>query len=214
MPVRLALGVALLLVAGALALDMSGRAPRLAGTDHVNAQHFVAELPHGGTLCQPGLILPGDAERVTLLVGTYGRPVPAVAATFTRPDGAPVTAGGIAASTHEGSVTIPLRYPHGADAAGTLCLRFAGNYKLVLGGEAFTPGAASEHVNGGAQPGRIELVYLRPGRESWWQLLGTLDQRFGLGKAPLFGDRTLPAMALLLLGVWVAAVRLLVRELT
>ncbi len=43
---------------------------------------------------------------------------------------------------------------------------------------------------------------------------GMLDERFGLGKASLFGDWTLPAMALALLGVWIAAVRLLAKELT
>ena len=37
--------------------------------------------------------------------------------------------------------------------------------------------------------------------------------RFGLGKASFFGDWTLPAVALLLLGVWVGTVRLLLREL-
>ncbi len=57
-------------------------------------------------------------------------------------------------------------------------------------------------------------MYLRPGRESWWQLLGTLDQRFGLGKASFFGDWTLPVMALLLLGIWIAAARLLAKEIT
>ena len=57
-------------------------------------------------------------------------------------------------------------------------------------------------------------MYLRPGSESWWQLLGVLDERFGFGKATFFGDWTLPVAALLLLGVWVATVRLLIRELT
>ncbi len=214
MPVRLALGIALALVAGALALDMSGRAPRLAGTDHVNPQAFSAGLAHGGVLCQPGMTLPGDAQRVTLLIGTYGRAVPALAATFARADGAAVTAGGLAAGAREGYVTIPLRYPHGATATGTLCLRVAGREKVVLGGEPFTAGPLSERVDGTPQAGRIDLVYLRPGRESWWQLLGALDRRFGLGKASLFGDWTLPAMALALLGVWIATVRLLARELT
>jgi hypothetical protein len=41
-----------------------------------------------------------------------------------------------------------------------------------------------------------------------------LTRRFGLGKASFFGDWTLPVAALLLLGVWVATVRLLARELT
>jgi hypothetical protein len=69
-------------------------------------------------------------------------------------------------------------------------------------------------VDGSQQPGRISLLYLRAGSETWWQLLPTLARRFGLGKASFFGAWTLPLAALLLLGVWVSAVRLLLRELT
>ncbi len=210
---RLVLGVALLLAAGALALDMSGRAPRIAGTDHISPAAFSATLPHGGTLCQPAMVLPDDAQRMEVLVGTYGAPVPAISADFVAADGATVAAGRLARGAREGYVQIPFAYPHGATAEGSLCLHVAGHGKVVLGGEP-SAGAVAELVDSKRQPGRIDVVYLRPGRESWWQLLGTLDQRLGLGKAPIFGDWTLPVMALLLLGVWVATARLLVREIT
>jgi hypothetical protein len=71
----------------------------------------------------------------------------------------------------------------------------------------------TESVNGRRVAGAISLVYLRHGSESWWELLPTLTTRFGLGKASVFGDWTLPVLALLLLGVWVVTLRLLVREL-
>jgi len=209
---RLVLGVAFLLAVGALALDMSGRAPRIAGTDHVSPAAFSAVLPHGGTLCQPAMVLPSDAQRIEMLVGTYGTPVPAIAADFVSVGGATVAAGRLARGAHEGYVQIPLVYPHGPTAEGSLCLHIRGASKVVLGGEP-SAGAVAERVDGKPQPGRIDVVYLRPGRESWWQLLGALDRRFGLGKASLFGDWTLPAMALALLGVWIAAARLLAREL-
>ena len=45
-------------------------------------------------------------------------------------------------------------------------------------------------------------------------VLPTLSRRFGLGKASFFGDWTLPVVALILVGLWVAVARLLVRELT
>jgi hypothetical protein len=213
MRARLVLGLALLLAAGALALDMSGRAPRLAGTDHVSPAIFAATLPHGGTLCQPAMTLPGDAQRIELLVGSYGAPVPALAVRFLGVGGNTIATGSLRAGAREGNVAVPLAYPHGPSANGTLCLHVSGTAKMVLGGESFT-GSVSELVDGKPQPGRIDVLYLRPGRESWWQLLGALDRRFGLGKASLFGDWTLPAMALALLGVWIAAVRLLARELT
>ena len=213
MRARLVLGVALLLVAGALALDMSGRAPRDRRYRPHQPRGFSAALPHGGTLCQPAMVLPSDAQHLEVLIGTYGVPVPALSASFTATRGSTRASGRLAAGAHEGYVQIPLRYPHGPTAEGTLCLRVGGAHKVVFGGEPATPGALSEQVDGAPQPGRIDVVYLRPGRESWWQLLGTLDERLGLGKASLFGDWTLPAMALALLGVWIAAVRLLAREL-
>jgi hypothetical protein len=74
--------------------------------------------------------------------------------------------------------------------------------------------STTEVVDGRQQPARISLVYLRARSESWWQLLPTLTRRFGLGKASFFGAWTLPLAALLLLGVWVSAFRLLLRELT
>jgi hypothetical protein len=83
---------------------------------------------------------------------------------------------------------------------------------VVLGGEN-GPGG-TEVVNGQRQPGDISLLYTRQGSESWWQLLPTLVTRFGVGKASFFGDWTLPVIAFLLLAVWAAVVRLLLRELT
>jgi hypothetical protein len=210
---RLVLGAALLLAAGALALDMSGRAPRIAGTDHISPAIFSAALPHGGTLCQSGMTLPSDAARMEVLIGTYGVPVPKLSASFVGAGGRVLAAGRLAAGAHEGDVAIPFGYPHGPTAEGTLCLRVGGTGKVVFGGEP-SAGAASELVDGKPQPGRIEVVYLRPGRESWWQLLPTLDERFGLGKASFFGDWTLPALALALLCVWIAAARLLAEGLT
>jgi hypothetical protein len=95
-----------------------------------------------------------------------------------------------------------------------MCLRVSGALPVVLGGEGGSITSNSELVNGHRQPGRISLIYLRPGDESWWQLLPTLARRFGLGKASFFGEWTLPLLAVLLLCVWVATARLLTRELT
>lgn len=214
MRVRAALGVALTLAVAALVLVMSGRASRLAGTDHTNPNEFVATMRGGQELCQPGMLLPNDAQRVQILVGTYGHPVPALTMRFLGASGQ-LTSGQRAAGAKEGEVSVPLRYPHGPTVGGTLCVHVGPiPSRMVLGGDVFTPGPSSEQVAGKPQGGRISVSYLRPGRESWWQLLPTLDRRFGLGKASFFGDWTLPVAALLLLGVWVASARLLVREST
>jgi hypothetical protein len=210
--VRVVLAIALLLTAGALALDMSGRATRLAGTDHVDPLVFAATLPGGQELCQPLMVLPPDAATMTMLVGSFGHRLPALAIRFLDDRGSVVARGALAAGTHEGFVTVPLVRERRSAASGTLCLASAGRTNLVLGGEA-SAGAAAVRVGGHVQPGRIAVSYRRAHRESWWQLLPTLDERFGLGKASFFGDWTLPAVALLLIGVWVAVVRQLLREL-
>jgi hypothetical protein len=212
--VRVALALALALVAGALVLDMSRAAPRSAGTDHGVAVAFVASLAGGQELCQAQMVLPSDAQRLQVLIGTYGAPVPALAVRFLGAANRPIASGSVPAGAAEGEVTIPVSYPHGASVPGTLCIHVGPSAKTVIGGGDFTPGPGSEQIDGTPQPGRIAVDYLRQGSESWWQLLPTLSHRFGLGKASFFGDWTLLVAALLLLGVWIAAVRLLARELT
>ena len=105
---------------------------------------------------------------------------------------------------------IPFHYPHGPSTVGTLCLHIGGHRPLVFYGQT---GAGVTTVSGQAPAGSPSILYYRRGRESWWQLLGALDFRFGLGKAAIFGDWTLPAVALAVLALWFAVVRLLVREL-
>jgi hypothetical protein len=214
MRVRIALALALLAVTAALLVDMSGRAPRISGTDHVSPVHFVAGVPSRGVLCQPGMVLPDDTHSLEVLIGTYGHPVPAIAVSFANARGVKRATGSLPAGAREGYVRIPIAYSNGDAVPGTLCLKLGKSaHEVVFGGEPVTPGSASEQVDHSPQGGRIAVVYMRGGRESWWQLLGVLDRRFGLGKASLFGDWTLPAAAALLLAVWIAAVRVLAREL-
>jgi hypothetical protein len=212
--VRLVLAVALLAVTGALVLEMSGSAPRSAGSDHVSAVVLAAAVPGGGEVCQPVAPPPSDAAQVQILIDTAGRPVPDLSVRLLDAAGNEAAAGQRPAGGREGYVALPLRRVRGAPAATRACLRIGGSSKVLLGGEGGPLSPITEVVDGSQQPGRISLLYLRAGSESWWQLLPTLSRRFGLGKATFFGAWTLPLAALLLLGVWVSAVRLLLRELT
>jgi hypothetical protein len=207
---RLALPLAALLVLAVLALELSGAAPRSAGSDHNNPAVFAATVPGGGTLCQPIVPLPQDVARTQLLIGTYGHPVPALQLSFSGADGQAVAAGSWTAGGKEGTIIIPVQRLRSGVAA-SFCLHVGGHSGVALGGEGGPIGASSEVVDGQPQAGRVSLLYLRAGSESWWQLLPSLDHRFGLGKASLFGDWTLPVIALMLLGVWIAAMRLLLR---
>jgi hypothetical protein len=212
--IQIVLGVVLAAVAAALILDASGRAPRGAGGDHAASALFAANVPGGGIVCQPDAFLSDDAARVQILVGTFGRPVPDLRITFVHGANSAVASGALPSGAREGLVTIPIKRTRSAPASTTACLHVGGRSSVELAGEAGPIIPGSEVVGGRPQPGRVSLAYFREGEESWWSLLPELTHRFGLGKAAFFGDWTLPVAALALLGVWVAAARLLARELT
>jgi hypothetical protein len=211
--VRIVLCLALLIVAGAFALEMSRRAPRTAGSDHTASPVFSATVPEGGVLCQREVSLPPDAGKAQILIGTYGHPAPALRFSFIAATGIRVAEGRLPAGARGGRVAIPLERLSRAPGVSA-CLRVGRPYGIALGGEQGPVNPSSETVNGQPQPGRISLLYYRSGAESWWQLLPVLSERFGLGKASFFGDWTLALAAILLVAVWVGTVRLLLRELT
>jgi hypothetical protein len=192
---------------------MSGSAARTAGSDHVAALMFSASLPAAGSVCQPMISLPREATRVQLTIGTYGKPVPALTLRFLDASDRARAEGHLAAGAHEGVVSVPVRDISNPEAAREACLAVGHTGPIVLGGEGVPVSAFSERVGGKSQPGRISLIYFRAGSESWWQLLPTLDRRFGLGKAPFFRSWLLPVVVLALLGVWAATMRLLARQL-
>jgi hypothetical protein len=208
---QVVLAAALLAVVVVLVIDMSGRAPRTSGSDHTSPVVFAATVPGRGLLCQPDAYLPPDTASAKLLLGTYGRPSPELELSFYDSAGTVVASGRRPAGGPQGEVTIPLSRAH--REAERVCLRVGGSHVVAVAGEGGPLDSLDETVNGVLRGGRISLVYFRPGKESWWDLLPTLSRRFGLGKAPFFGDWTMPAMALLLLGVWLGTMRLLLREL-
>ncbi len=188
-----ALGVAALLVA--LGVTLAQSAPRQAGTNSVTEVARAAELKRGGRVCQAGEIIPEDAGRLRLLVGTFGKPVPELRVTVTGPDG-PLTSGRLAAGAKEGHVEIPLRRVAQTTPGSEVCIR-VGPQRTVLYG----------------QPPRLRLDWLREGSESWLAMIPTVAHRFALGKASLFGSLWLLAIGLVVLVALAAAIRVLLREL-
>jgi hypothetical protein len=218
MRIRIALGLAFLATAIGFVIDMTGSAPRLAGDDKVRwpAPAFTDVVPGGGKLCVGNTVLPNDAGSIEMMIGTYGRLMPRITLDFVGGAGKPITTGAIAAGTPQGpdAVTpLPLRYPHGPSTIGTLCLHVGGAHPLAFGGDTFAVAAAATTVDGRPQAGRPSILFYRPGRDSWWALLGVLDLRFGLGKSPIFGDWTLPVIFVAALALWIGVARLLLKEL-
>lgn len=206
------LAVGVFLTVAVLVWEMSGAAPRTAGSNRLSPVVLAASVPGKGVLCQPVGPLPPDAARVRMLVVPHGPP-PALGAVFTDAAGAIVAAGKAPAGALAGKVTIALNRTPGARPASNFCLYVGSSTAVDLGGERGPINRDSERVNGKQQAGDISLIYLRRGSETWWDLLPVLTRRFGLGKASIFGTWTLPAVAALVLCVWVGTVRLLAREL-
>jgi hypothetical protein len=190
-----AIGLAALLVG--IAVDASGSARRLAGSNLVADVGLVAQLPPGGKLCQPGLV-PGDTAALRLRVDGGARPRPALAAAVLQ--GTRTVASGELLAGAPGIVDVPLSHVRHVVDQATTCVMNRGNTDVSLAGTP-TP-----------KQGLVRMEYMRPGNESWWALLPTLVHRFGLGKSHWLGGWSLLLVGLLMVASAGIAVRTLVCE--
>ena len=174
---------------------------------------FSASVPGGETVCQPVDSLPADVRFVRVVAGTDGQLVPAMRLRFINAAGASVAEGKSGAGNLQGYVTFPLTRGPQAGSAVEVCLHVYGATRVRLAGQYHQINPGSEVVNGQPRRGIVSLQYAPGGGETWWQYLPALSRRFDLGKVGLFGTWTLAVMGLLLLVVWIVAVRLLDREL-
>jgi len=187
-------GFALLLVA--LAVTLLQSSPRSAGSNYVTELEEVAKLRGADRRCQDDESLPADTGALRLLIGTYGRPAPDLRVVVRRPGGQVVTSGALPGGGPEGHVDIPVRELDGGEGGVRVCVVVGEGGRTVLYGSA----------------GRLHLEWLRPGSESWLELLPTVAHRFALGRWNPLGSLLLPAVALLLIATWFGAARLVLRE--
>jgi hypothetical protein len=196
---RLAAAVAAgaLALLAALAVVLTDSKPRQSGSNNVAELEPVAQVEGDGRRCQSAVILPADTSGVRLLLGTYGRPTPTIVVRAAD-GGRTITHGTLRGGGREGHVTVPLT-PAVEDEtrAGRVCVRVEGDDPTVLYGSS----------------GTVRLEFIRPGSESWLDLLPVVARRFGYGKANPFGSGLLPVAGLLLALAWLTAGRVLVREL-
>jgi hypothetical protein len=210
--VRIVLGVVLALVGVAVVVTLSQRGERLAGTSFVPQGAYTVVLPPHATACQRGTLLADDSAAAELLVGTYGRPRPVLTVTFADAQGRVIARGQTPAQDGQGVVTADLAGdPIEGARSTTACVRNGGAWQVALAGRVADPSTAAR-IDDGPTGGVAGFRYLREGRESWWSLAPVVAQRFGLGKASALGTWTLPLVALALMGLWITAARLLLRE--
>jgi hypothetical protein len=194
-----------------LAVVLLQKDQRRSGSDLTPNGAFVAALGPGQQTCQEGELLPADTSAIRATIGTYGKPGPPLHVTLTGPQGELLSAGGLQAGWREGVVRIPIAHVSSATEGVRVCLRDAGSFPIAMAGAVPDPGYDME-VGSKTIEGRLRYDYMRPGRESWLELLPTIVYRSTLAKAGLVRHWAWAgALVLMLLAVGLAA-RTIVRE--
>ena len=166
------------------------REPRRSGSDLTPNGAFVAALGPGQQACQDGELLPADTSAVRLTIGTYGLPGPPLQVTFTGPHGEAAELGvGSPAAGARGSCGIPIAHVcHAHRRRRVPACATSGPQRIALAGDLPDPGYDMQ-VAGHAVEGRLRYDYLRPGSESWLELLPAIVHRLSLAqvrpRAPL-----------------------------
>lgn len=197
----------LLALAGALVAAASS-APRLAGTNDLRAFLQIPIQP-GDRLCQGSELVPGGAARLRLLAPGAGAGVPLEVEI--RYEGEEVIRGRLSGGWEAGAVAVPLDAVTEAAVVERVCVENRGDAVLHLHGEA-QPVDQGARIEAGPIEGRLRLEYLRPGSESWFELLPTMVHRFGFGRAEVLGSWSFFLAAALMLFACAAAARLVLRS--
>jgi hypothetical protein len=214
-----AIGLAALLAG--VAIDASGSANRMAGSNligqivvvrdgrAVRDVQPVAKLPPGARLCQAWTV-PADTSAVRVRIFTSAPAAPPLAAEIVS-GGRTVSSGALPAGPARELATIPITRVRRSLLDAQICIVNRGPSAVSLGGAA-TPQNQAVRVNGVPQGGLVRFDFLRPGSESWWQLLPTVVHRFGLAKSHWLGAWTFFLTGLLVVLAVGLAVRTLLRE--
>jgi hypothetical protein len=176
------LGLAGIVVTLAVLLGHSER--RRSGTDLTPNGAFVGFVGADQEACQEQEPLPADTSAVRMTIGTRGLPGPGIRVTLTEPGGRLASFGGLRPGWRQGVVTIPMKHTSMPLEGLRACVRDEGPAPIQLAGTTPDPGYHFE-VAGSVLEGRLRFDYLRPGRESWLQLLPTLAYRSTVAKSDL-----------------------------
>jgi hypothetical protein len=201
-------GLAALLAAGTVGLLQ--RAPRLAGTNLTADAGFAIALAAGQELCEPGELVPGDTGALKLDASTAAAGGPRLSTTVGLPAGG-FHVGGLAAGWHSGVVQIPLQHVPATLSGATVCIRNQGPGSVAFGGSVPDSGFVIQ-LAGKPLGGRLRIEYMRPGSESWLQLLPTLSHRFSLAKSDVVRHWAAAAAIVLMLLALALSIRTLLRE--
>jgi hypothetical protein len=209
---RLVVLLGIAVIAVVFAVLLSHRAPRRSGTDMTPNGAFVAALGRSEQTCQSGELLPSDTSAMQVTIGTYGRPGPPVSVAVTGPRTETLTSGGLPAGWRQGVVRIPVAHVSRAVEDARVCLRNDGGVPIAVAGDFPDPGYTMQVAGRTVTGGRLRWDYMRPGSESWFELLPALVYRSTLGKAGLIRGWAWIGALMLMLSAIALATRTVVRE--
>lgn len=205
-----ALGLAA--IAAVLVVVLGQKAQRRSGTNLTPNGAFVASLSAGQQVCQGRELLPADTSALRATIGSYGKPGPPLSVRLTGARGELLSSGSLAAGWREGVVQIELTHVGRAHEEVRLCLRNRGTAPIAIAGALPDPGFVMD-VAGRPVEGRLRFDYMRPGRESWYQLLPTIVYRSTLAKGGIVRHWAwVGALVSMLLAIGLAVRVLIARE--
>jgi len=211
--VRRVLACGLLAIVAAFALLLLHREPRRSGSDTTPyATGAAAVLNVGERTCQGQELLPADTAALRMTIHTYGKPGARLSVSVTGPHGAPLTTGGLPAGWRQGVVRIPVTHVSTTTAGATVCLRDEGPSPVALAGDSRDQFHTMQVDGRTVEDGQLRYEYMRPGSESWLQLLPTVVYRFSLGKSGLVRHWAWAAALVLMLFAVTMAIRTILRE--
>lgn len=194
-PVRITLAVGLVVLAVSVLATLTHAAPRLAGSNDVEATAIAGEAPASGWRhCQGGEILPQGTAAVRLALQSGTGPAVGVVALA---DGRRVAAGRRAPGWGGSSVVVDLRSRPSRELAVRVCV---------------TVGAGADRVDvlgpaAGTMTGPLRIDYLDAGGASWWSRLPAIVTRIGRGHA-----WSGPSVAIVIAMLMLAAIGLALRQ--
>jgi hypothetical protein len=195
-PAGMVLAVGMLAIASVASVTLLQRSPRRSGANLTSNRGFVIPLPGGQQLCEPGELVPADTGAIKLTARARGLSGPALGVAITGPGGR-VGTGRLGGGWRTGAISIPNSRVTSTVGA-TVCVSNLGSQQVDFGGS--TPDSSFViQIAGRPFDGRLRIEYLRPGRESWLQLVPALSHRFSLAKSDLVRHWAAPAALVLVL---------------
>jgi hypothetical protein len=176
--VRVASGLALLVVLAGALVAVSAERPRLAGTNNVFDTFPNVVVQPGSEACAQDELVPGGTAAVRVRVTRPDPPAPPLELRLEQ-GGRELARGRLEEGWGDGPVDVPIDPAvRETQERVSVCFRNAGTVPATLWGYGAAGGPRAV-VDGTTSNERTRLTYLRAGEESGWEVAGVVARRMG-----------------------------------